>query len=82
MTSADDPKSPRGESREMYPEIAGLVASLAKAFAVSEAEIVTALEQGTLALGFHQDENGNRFVAASFDGRQARVYQGAIKRSG
>lgn len=77
----DDPK-PHGDSREMYREIAGLVASLAQAFAVSEAAIVTALEQDSIALGFHEDANGNRFVAARYAGRQARIYQGAIKRGG
>ena len=82
MTSSDplDKAKPAAETREMYPEIAGLVASLAKAFATTEAKIVTGIEQGTIALAFHRDENGNRFVAASYAGQTARVYQGAIKR--
>jgi hypothetical protein len=67
------------ESREMYGEIANLIASLAKVFALSDAEIIAALERGEIGMDFGQDANGNRFVAASYLGKTARVYQGAVK---
>lgn len=67
------------ENREMYKEIAALVASLGKAFAVSESDVIAALDRNAIALEFGRDENGNRFVLANFDGRSARIYQGAIK---
>lgn len=67
------------ENREMYKEIAALVAALGKAFARSEGDIISALEKGEIALDFGQDENANRFVMATFAGKTARVYQGAIK---
>jgi hypothetical protein len=67
------------ENREMYKEIATLVASLGKAFACPESEVIAALERGAITLEFGRDENGNRFVLAAYDGKTARVYQGAIK---
>jgi hypothetical protein len=67
------------DSREMYPEIAALVAAIAKAFARPDGEVIAALESNAIGLEFAQDENGNRFVLASFEGRTARIYQGAIK---
>ena len=67
------------DTREMYKEIAALVAALGKAFARPEGDIVAALERGAIALDFSQDENANRFVLATFEGKTVRVYQGAIK---
>jgi hypothetical protein len=67
------------ENREMYKEIAALVAALAKAFETPEAEIISALDRNEITLDFARDANGNRFVMAAFGERSARVYQGAIK---
>lgn len=67
------------ENREMYKEIAALVAAIGKAFGRSESEVIAALERNAIVLDFGHDENGNRFVLAAFDGKTARIYQGAIK---
>jgi len=71
------PKPP--ENREMYNEIAALVASIGKAFGRPESEVIAALEKNAIAVDFGRDENGNRFVLATFEGKTARLYQGAIK---
>jgi hypothetical protein len=76
--SPTDPKSP--ETREMYTEIAALIAALAKTFAITDADAAAALESGAMALDFAEDANGNRFVNATYAARTGRVYQGAIKR--
>lgn len=70
---------PDPDNREMYKEIAALVAAIGKAFVRPEAEVIAALEKNAIALAFGSDENGNRFVLATFEGRTARIYQGAIK---
>ena len=67
------------ESREMFGEIATLMASLAKALSLSEADTIAAVEAGAVTLDFGRDANGNRFVAAGYQGRAVRLYQGAIK---
>ncbi len=67
------------ESREMYGEIAALMASLSKALALGEADCIAALERGEIALAFDRDANGNRFVNATYAGKAVRIYQGAIK---
>ena len=77
-----DESARAAEQREMYAEIAALVGALAKTFAMKDAEAATAVESGAMALDFAQDANGNRFVAATYAGKTARVYQGAIKRDG
>jgi len=66
----------------MYGEIAALVGALAKTFVLEESAAAAAVESGAMTLAFDRDTNGNRFVAATFEGRTARVYQGAIKREG
>ncbi len=65
--------------REMYAEIAALIGSLAKTFAIKDSEAAAAVESGAMALDFAADANGNRFVAARYQGKVARIYQGAIK---
>lgn len=69
------------ENREMYSEIAALVAALAKSFGIKDEQAAEAVESGAMALQFGQDANGNRFVTAQYQGQNNRVYQGAIKRS-
>jgi len=76
--SAGDPGP--SESREMFAEITSLMASLAKALDMSEADAVAALERGDVTLHLDRDANGNPFVAATHGSKTARVYQGAIKR--
>lgn len=68
------------DRREMYGEIAALVGALAKTFVLEESAAAAAVESGAMTLAFDRDANGNRFVSATFEGRTARVYQGAIKR--
>lgn len=77
-----DKPQPKPETREMYGEIATLVASLGKALGLSDAETIAAIERGVVTVDFGEDDNGNRFVAATYEGRTARVYAGAIKHSG
>jgi hypothetical protein len=70
------------DPREMYSEIAALIAALAKSFAIKDSAAAAAVESGAMALEFARDANGNRYVAATYDGKLARVYQGAIKHDG
>lgn len=70
------------ENREMYEEINALVGAVAKAFDTSEVEVITAIEQGRLGMEMLTDEEGQHFIAASLDGRNVRVYTGAIYREG
>ena len=72
-------KDARPDPREMYSEIAAMIGALAKTFAIDEGATAAALESGAMALEFGRDANGNRFVAATFDGKTSRIYQGAIK---
>ncbi len=74
------PPPPSPEHREMYSEIAALIGSLAKSFAIKDSEAAAAVESGAMALDFGRDANGNRYVTARFQDKTARVYQGAIKR--
>jgi hypothetical protein len=71
----------RLESREMHQEIAELLASVAKALAISDSDCIAALESGDLSLALDQDENGNRYINATHGGRTVRVYKGAIRHS-
>ncbi len=73
LPSNDAPKP------EMHAEISALIGAIAKAFDIPEAEAINAVEHGSIAMDFGQDESGNRFVAATFGERTARIYQGAIK---
>jgi hypothetical protein len=68
------------DPREMYSEIGALLGAIAQAFSITEAEVITGVEQKRLTMAFGRDENGNPFVTATLDGRAARIYQGAIKR--
>ncbi|WP_142850566.1 hypothetical protein [Telmatospirillum sp. J64-1] len=67
------------DQREMYQEINALIGSIAKALNLPEADVVAALEKGEITLDFGEDENNHRFVAVTHDGRQSRIYQGAIR---
>ena len=68
------------ENREMYDEINALIGAVAKAFDTSEADVVTAIEQGRLGMEMMADDDGRNFIQASLDERSVRIYQGAIFR--
>jgi hypothetical protein len=70
------------ENREMFEEINALVGTVAKAFDVSEVEVITAIEQGRLGMEMLTDEDGRNYIQASLDEREVRIYQGAIFRTG
>jgi hypothetical protein len=70
------------ENREMYDEINALIGAVAKAFDTSEADVVTAIEQGRLGMDMQVDQDGRNYIDATFDDRAARIYQGAIFRQG
>ena len=77
MSQPEKPKAP--ETREMFTEISSLVASIAKALDLPEAETAAAVERGEIELSLGRDANGNAFVVARQGGKSVRVYQGAIK---
>ena len=68
------------DPREMYTEIGALIGAIAEAFGISHDDAVRAVEQNRVAMSLARDSNGNPFVEATYDGRTARLYQGAIKR--
>jgi hypothetical protein len=68
------------ENREMYDEINALIGAVAKAFDVSETEVITAIEQGRLGMEMTVDDEGRNYLAASLDERTAHIYQGAVFR--
>ncbi len=70
------------DEREMYDEITALLGSVAKALDVSEMEVVTAIEQGRLALEMKTDDDGRNYLEAACDGKAAHIYPGAIFRPG
>jgi hypothetical protein len=70
------------ENREMYEEINALVGAVAKALDTSEIEVITAIEQGRLGMELLSDDEGRNYIAVQFDGRNVRVYPGAIYREG
>lgn len=70
------------ESREMYEEINALVGAVAKALDTSEIEVITAIEQGRLAMELLTDGEGRNYIAVDFGGRSVRLYPGAIYREG
>ena len=67
------------ESREMFDEITALMGGIAKAFALTESDTITAVEKGEVVMSFETDTNGNRFVLAHYNGQSARIYDGAVK---
>ena len=67
------------DPREMYEEISALVGGLGRAFDLDESRVITALELQEITMTFDVDANGNRFALATYRGRAARLYAGAIK---
>lgn len=70
------------ENREMFDEINALVGAVAKALDTSEMDVISAIEDGRLAMEMLSDEHGGNYIAVDFDGRAVRVYPGAIFREG
>jgi hypothetical protein len=70
------------ENREMFEEIAALIGSIAKAFDISDTDVVAAIEQGGLGMEMITDAEGRNCVEATHNGRVARIYPGAIYRVG
>ena len=68
------------ENKEMYNEISALMGSIGKALNLSESDTIQAVERGEMSFEMAQDENGHNFVAVTYKGDTARIYQGAIKR--
>jgi hypothetical protein len=68
------------DKREMYTEIGALIGAIAEAFSMTQDDAASAVEQNRIAMALVRDSNGNPFVEATFEGRSARLYQGAIKR--
>lgn len=68
--------------REMYEEINALVGAAAKALGTSEMEVITAIEQGRLGMEMSVDEDGRNFVLVTCEDKTARIYNGAIFRTG
>ncbi|OAN47997.1 hypothetical protein A6A04_04360 [Paramagnetospirillum marisnigri] len=68
------------ENREMFEEINALIGAVAKAFDLAEMEVVKAIEAGELGMSMVTDDQGRNCVEVGFDGRTARIYQGAIFR--
>lgn len=67
------------KQREMFDEINALMGGVAKAFDLAENDAIAAIEAGSIEMTFDTDNNGNRFVFASYKGKTARLYAGAIK---
>lgn len=70
------------ESREMFDEINALVGAVAKALNTSEMDVITAIEEGRLAMEMMTDAEGRNFIAVDHEGKAVRVYPGAIYRQG
>ncbi len=73
----NDPQNPEA-SREMFDEINALIAAVAKALDTSEADVVTAIEQGRLAMELQTDDEGGKFVRVECDGKTADIRQGVF----
>ncbi|KIL99120.1 hypothetical protein CCC_03338 [Paramagnetospirillum magnetotacticum MS-1] len=70
------------ENREMFEEIAALIGSIAKAFELSDGDVVAAIERGDLGMEMLTDDEGQNCVEVTHSGRVARIYPGAIFRVG
>ena len=66
--------------KEMYGEISALMGSIGKALNLSESDTIQAVERGEMTFEMGTDDNGHNFVAVTYQGDTARIYQGAIKR--
>ena len=67
------------DQREMFAELNALLAAIAKAFELQADDAVRAIEASQIALAMEEDDSGHKYVAATYQGRQVRIYEGAIK---
>lgn len=68
------------DPRQSYDEISALVASVAKALDMDDADVVFAIEQGQLGMEMCTDAEGQNYLLVSHEDRIAHIYQGAIFR--
>ena len=66
------------DQHEMHDRISALIGAVAKAFDVSDAEVISAVEEGRLSMEMMEDHEGQNFLHATLDDRQAQIYPGAI----
>lgn len=66
----------------MRDELEALVAAIAKALDIPEADAAKAIEDGRVAIEMLSDGNGRNYVRVTQDGKSARIYQGAILHGG
>ena len=64
----------------MFDEINALIGAVATALEIGEMEVITAIEQGRLGLEMLTDDQGRNYIDANLDGKNARVYPGAVFR--
>ncbi|MDR3441175.1 hypothetical protein [Telmatospirillum sp.] len=67
------------DQREMYGELNALLGAIAKALDIEAEQAARAVEQGDIAVEMREDERGERFLSVLYQGRSAKVYQGAIR---
>ncbi len=67
------------DEREYYAEVNALLGAVGKALDLTSDETVKALEAGDIAMEMQVDDLGQHFVAVTFQGRSAQIYQGAIR---
>ncbi|WP_413206634.1 hypothetical protein [Rhodospirillum sp. A1_3_36] len=77
MSEADAPKP------EMFDEINALFGTIADAFKLNADGLAKALEDGSMALDMGQNEDGDRFVAATYtqngESRTCRIFNDGIR---
>lgn len=66
--------------RQSYDEISALVASVAKALDMNDADVVFAIEQGQLGMEMCTDAEGKNYLLVTHENRIAHVYPGAVFR--
>jgi hypothetical protein len=67
------------DEREMYAEMNALLAAIAKAFGIEAEQAARAVEAGEVVIDMQEDPLGERYLAARYQGRSAKIYQGAIR---
>ena len=77
--AAPAPDTNSGE-REMFDEINALIGSVAKALEISEGEVVSSIEQGSLGMEMLADEDGAHFLRVEYGAKRADIRQGVFLR--
>jgi len=63
----------------MFSEMNALLGAIAKAFGAQAEQVARAIEAGEIAIEMQEDDRGERFLAVQYQGRSAKLYQGAIR---